>query len=109
LAQVALDKKLPEHLSYGQIRNGLTAILKNIYKHDLYDQYGWLILGFTSTDQGNMADTYTNAGSLYEASLSFLPLGLPADDEFWTSKSEELTSQRAFSGKKFPKDYQVKY
>lgn len=109
LAQVALDKKLPEHLSYGQIRNGLTAILKNIYKHDLYDQYGWLILGFTSTDQGNMADTYTNAGSLYEASLSFLPLGLPADDEFWTSKSEELTSQRAFSGKKFPKDYHVKY
>lgn len=109
LAQVALDKKLPENLSYGQIRNGLTAILKNIYKHDLYDQYGWLILGFTSKEQGNIADTYTNTGSLYEATLSFLPLGLPADDEFWTASSEELTSQRAFSGKKFPKDYQVKY
>ncbi len=109
LAQVALDKKIPENLSYGQIRNGLTAILKNIYKHDLYDQYGWLILGFTSKEQGNIADTYTNTGSLYEATLSFLPLGLPADDEFWTASSEELTSQRAFSGKKFPKDYQVKY
>lgn len=109
LAQVALDKKLPENLSYGQIRNGLTAILKSIYKHDLYDQFGWLILGFTSKEQGNIADTYTNTGSLYEATLSFLPLGLPADDEFWTAASEELTSQRAFSGKKFPKDYQVKY
>lgn len=109
LAQVALDKKIPEGISYGQIRAGLTAILKNIYKFDLYDKHGWLILGFTTSEQGNIADTYTNAGSLYEASLSFLPLGLPADDEFWISDPEDWTSKKAFSGKKFPKDYQVKY
>lgn len=109
LAQVALDKNIPEGISYGQIRAGLTAILKNIYKFDLYDKHGWLILGFTTSEQGNIADTYTNAGSLYEASLSFLPLGLPADDEFWISEPEDWTSKKAFSGKKFPKDYQVKY
>jgi len=109
LASIALDKKLPEELKAGQVRAALTAVLKHIYNNDIYDKYGWLVLGLTSANQGNLADTYTNVGSLYEASLSFIALGLPANDEFWTSKSEKWTSQKAFSGEKFPKDYYVTY
>lgn len=109
LAAVALDRKLPEDLKPGQVRAALTAVLKNIYTHNLYDQYGWLVLGFTSADQGNLADSYTNVGSLYEASLSFLALGLPADDVFWTSPAEPWTSQKAFTGKEFTRDYYVTY
>ena len=109
LAQVALEKKLPKDLKPGQVRAGLTAIMKNIYQHNIYDKHGWLVLGFTSDKQGNLADYYTNVGSLYEASLAFLPLGLPASDEFWSSPAEKWTSQKAFSGEVFPKDYYVTY
>ncbi len=109
LAAVALDKKLPKNLTPAQVRCAMTAMLKKIYTHDLYDQHGWLVLGFTSAQQGNIADSYTNSGSLYEASLSFLVLGLPETDEFWSSKPEPWTSQKAYSGQKFPKDYHVTY
>jgi len=46
---------------------------------------------------------------MYVASLSFLPLGLPADDEFWVCKPEPWTSQKIWKGDPFPKDYYVKY
>ncbi|MFZ4262800.1 DUF2264 domain-containing protein [Sphingobacterium sp. HJSM2_6] len=109
LAAVALDNKLPESLSPAQVRCAMTAMLKNIYNHELYDQHGWLVLGLTSANQGNIADSYTNSGSLYEASLSFIALGLPETDPFWSSKPEQWTSQKAFSGQKFPRDYYVTY
>lgn len=109
LAAVALDKKLPKTLKPGQVRAAMTAMLKKIYSHDIYDKYGWLVLGLTSAKQGNIADSYTNVGSLYEASLSFVALGLPENDEFWSSKPEPWTSQKAFSGEIFPRDYYVTY
>ncbi len=109
LAAVALDKKLPEDLKPGQVRAAMTAMLKKIYNHNIYDKYGWLVLGLTSDQQGNIADSYTNVGSLYEASLSFIALGLPETDDFWTSEPEPWTSQKAFSGQKFPRDYYVTY
>ena len=109
LSAVALDKKLPATLKPSQVRGAMTAMLKKIYSHDIFDKYGWLVLGLTSPQQGNIADSYTNTGSLYEASLSFLALGLPADDEFWVAQAEPWTSQKAFSGQKFPKDYYVTY
>lgn len=48
---------------------------------------------------------YTNNGSLYLASLAFLPLGLSADHPFWTSPSESWTSKKAWEGEEFPKDH----
>jgi hypothetical protein len=66
-------------------------------------------MGVVGGQQQNLADYYTNAGSMYVASLSFLPLGLQADDEFWTCKPEKWTSQKVFAGEAFPKDYYVTY
>lgn len=36
---------------------------------------------------------------------AFLPLGLPADDPFWTSEAEDWTSKKAWEGKDFPRDH----
>jgi hypothetical protein len=52
-----------------------------------------------------VADWYTNNGSLYMTSLAFMPLGLPADDPFWTDAPEKWTSKKAWEGDDFPKDH----
>ncbi|MCY4779293.1 DUF2264 domain-containing protein [Sphingobacterium sp. UT-1RO-CII-1] len=109
LASVALDGKLPADISKGQVRAGLTAVLKHTYKKDPFDSLGWLHIGYVGDRQQDLGDSYTNAGSLYMASLSFLPLGLPATDDFWTCAPEKWTSQKVFDGDPFPKDYVVSY
>jgi hypothetical protein len=96
---------LPKTMTNGQVRNALTSVMKRMFSNeDNYNKEGYLQLGFVG-HQPNLADYYTNAGSLYITSLVFLPLGLPADHEFWTSPAEEWTSQKAWSGKPFLKDY----
>jgi hypothetical protein len=69
-----------------------------------FSKEGYLQLGFVG-HLPEVADVYTNAGSLYITSLVFLPLGLPADHSFWTSAPEKWTSQKAWNGEPFPKDY----
>jgi len=109
LAQLILDQKLPADLSNGQLRAALTAVKKRIYVPNTYTKEGWLRMGLVGDQQQNLADYYTNAGSMYVASLSFLPLGLPADHDFWTCASEPWTSQQIFAGRQFAKDYYVTY
>ena len=55
--------------------------------------------------QPHISDWYTNNGSLYMASLAFLPLGLPADHPFWTDAPQAWTSKKAWGGEEFPKDH----
>lgn len=43
------------------------------------------------------------------ATLSFLPLGLPADNAFWTDPAEDWTSKKAWKGEQLHKDYKVEY
>ncbi len=96
---------LPTTMTNGQVRNALTSVMKRMFSNeDNYNEEGYLQLGFVG-HQPNLADYYTNAGSLYITSLVFLPLGLPASHEFWTSPADEWTSQKAWSGKPFLKDY----
>lgn len=96
---------LPKHLSYGGIRNALTSVMKRMFSIEgNFNEGGFLQLGFVG-HQPNLADYYTNNGSLYMTSLVFLPLGLSPEHPFWTSPAEEWTSQKAWSGKPFAKDY----
>ena len=69
-----------------------------------FNEGGFLTIGFAGR-QPNIADWYTNNGSLYMTSLSFLPLGLPATHPFWTDAQQPWTSQKAWSGQPFPKDH----
>jgi len=105
LALAAWKYGMPKNLSYGQVRNALTSVMKRMFSVEgNFNSAGFLQLGFVG-HQPELADYYTNNGSLYLTSLVYLPLGLPADHAFWTSPAEEWTSQKAWSGKAFPKDY----
>lgn len=96
---------LPRGMTEGQVRNALTSVMKRMFSIEgNFDKKGFLQLGFVG-HQPNLADYYTNTGSLYMTSLVFLPLGLAPEHFFWTSPAEEWTSQKAWSGKFFPKDY----
>lgn len=105
LAQLAWRKQLPEQLHNGQVRAALTAVAKNMfYKANNFNKGGFLTIGFMG-NHPDVADVYTNNGSLYMTTLAFLPLGLPADDPFWTDPAEKWTSKKAWEGDDFPKDH----
>ncbi len=105
LALLAWRQWLPEELSNGQVRSAMTAVIKRMFG-DMrnFNEKGYLTLGFNGA-QPNISDSYTNNGSLYLASLAFLPLGLPADHPFWTDPAEKWTSKKAWEGDDFPKDH----
>lgn len=97
--------ELPKSLTYGQVRNALTSVMKRMFSQEgIFGKDDFLQLGFAGHQPG-IADYYTNNGSMYITSLGFLPLGLPANHPFWTSPPEEWTSQKAWGGKPFPRDY----
>jgi len=119
LAMMAWQKRLPEQLSNGQVRAAITAVMKRMYAADLYElglsatpantptnfnKGGFLTIGFVGSHP-NVADVYTNNGSLYMTTLAFLPLGLPADDPFWTDPAQPWTSKKAWEAEDFPKDH----
>ena len=109
LAKLALENALPEDVSPPQVRCALTAVMKNVFIPATFAAGGWLQLGLVGDKQQNIADSYSNTGSLYITSLAFLPLGLPASHEFWSGPFTEWTQRKAWSGKPFKKDYAVNY
>ena len=105
LALMAWYKELPAGVTPAQVRCGLTAVLKRMFASgNNFNEGGFLTIGFTGS-QPNIADWYTNNGSLYMTSLAFLPLGLPASDAFWTDAPQDWTSKKAWSEQPFPKDH----
>lgn len=116
LAMMAWKQTLPKELTNGQVRSALTAVMHRMYDQQRqsakgearpdknYNEGGFLTIGFCG-HQPDVADWYTNNGSLYMTSLSFMPLGLPADHPFWTSEAEPWTQVKAWNGQSFPKDH----
>lgn len=105
LALAAWKYGLPATITNGQMRNALTTVMKNMFSVEgNFGKEGFLQLGFVG-HQPNLADYYTNNGSLYMTALVFLPLGLSADHPFWTEPAENWTQRKAWSGQPFPKDY----
>lgn len=105
LALLSWRQMLPKELSNGQVRAAMTAVIKRMFfdNHN-FNEKGFLTLGFNGK-QPNISDWYTNNGSLYMASLAFLPLGLPVDHPFWTDAPQSWTSKKAWEGEDFPKDH----
>lgn len=117
LAQLAWRKQLPLELHNGQVRAAITAVANRMFYGQVenpeqsakalsknYNEGGFLTIGFVGPHP-NVADWYTNNGSLYLTSLAFLPLGLPETDPFWTAQAEKWTSKKAWEGDDFPKDH----
>lgn len=107
LAQVALRKELPLYIEPGQVRCALTAVMKRQLLPETFDKDGWLTLGVCG-HQPELADSYVSTGSTYLCAFVFLPLGLPADDPFWSQPPVEWSSQRIWSGKSMRRDGSIK-
>ncbi len=97
LSHVSLMEKLPLHIEPAQVRCALTAVLKRQLVPETFDKNGWLTIGFCG-HQPSVAERYVSTGSLYVCNLVFLPLGLPADNPFWTAPAAQWSSQRAWGG-----------
>jgi len=109
LALLAWQKRLPASLPEGQVRAVLHAVHQAVWRHPSnFTADGFLTLGFAGHNP-QLADWYSNNGSMYIAATSLLTLGLPADDSYWRAPAQEWTQQRAWSGKPFAKDYAVDY
>jgi hypothetical protein len=109
LSLLSLENKLPEHIKPAQVRSALTAVMKRMFTNqDVFDKQGWLTLGYAG-HQPNIAEGYSNTGSMYITSLVFLPLGLPATDTFWTAPYTQWSSAKAWSGKPFKQDHAVDF
>ncbi|MCH5237585.1 MAG: DUF2264 domain-containing protein [Muribaculaceae bacterium] len=105
LALLAWYDDLPAGLTPAQVRNALTSVMHSMFDgKENFNEGGFLTIGFVGR-QPNIADWYTNNGSLYMTSLSLLPLGLPPVHPFWSDAQKPTTNQKAWSGNPFPKDH----
>lgn len=105
LAMLAWKEQLPSGLTNAQVRAALTAVMHKMFDgKENFNDAGFLTIGFTGR-QPNIADWYTNNGSLYLTSLAFLPLGLPATHPFWTDAPQPWTNLKAWNSEPFPKDH----
>ena len=109
LGLLAWRKQLPASLPEGQVRAALHAVHKAVWSEPSnFTKDGFLTIGFVG-HQPELGDWYSNNGSMYIASASFLALGLPENDSYWTAPAQDWTQKKAFAGRKFAKDYPVKY
>jgi len=109
LALLAWRKQLPASLPEGQVRAAMQAVHEAVWTDPTnFTPDGWLTLGFVG-HHPELADIYSNNGSMYIASESLLALGLPPGDAYWTSPALDWTQKKAFAGRAFPKDYAVGY
>lgn len=98
LAQASLLHLLPSRIAPAQVRCALTAVIRRQLKSPRnFDEKGWLRVGFTG-DQGDMAESYINTGSVYLCTMGLLALGLPATDPFWAGSFAEWTNLKAWQG-----------
>lgn len=104
LALAAWKYGLPEGINNGQIRSALSVIMRNMFSIEgNFNDRNFLRIGFAG-HQPELANYYTNNGSLYMTALVFMPLALPATHSFWSDQATEWTSQKAWNGKSFPID-----
>lgn len=109
LSQAALLRILPATISPGQVRSALTQVLRTQFQgNQNFLQGNWLAVGINGSQLG-ASENYVDTGGLYLCCEVFLPLGLPANDQFWTSPYEEWTSLKAWNGGQITKDETIDF
>ncbi len=107
LAEMALRHDLPEGVHPAQVRCAMTAVMtRMIAAQGTFDGKGWLTVGFAG-HQPAVGENYISTGSCYLCSAAWLPLGLPASDEFWSAPAEPWTAQKAWSGVNLKNDHAI--
>lgn len=108
LAQMGLRKQLPDSLPPTQVRSALTAVINKVMEAPgNFDKDGWLKIGLFGS-QPALGERYISTGSLYLCTAVFLPLGLPANDLFWSGDSANWSSRKIWSGENLPADSALK-
>ena len=109
LSQASLLNILPNNISHSQVRCALTKVLSKQFENNQnFNENGWLTIGLNG-NQAEIADKKINTGSLYLCCAIFLPLGLKADDLFWTKPFEEWTSLKAWNGHQVQPDQSIDF
>ena len=109
LANEARLKMLPKEITPAHARCVLGAIIKRtLGDASNFDKGGWLTIGL-SGHQPNLAEDYISTGSLYLCTAAFLPLGLPAQDEFWSSAPVPWTAKKIWDGQDMHADGALKF
>lgn len=104
LGQLALGHRLPAELPPAQVRCAMSAAIARLSEAPgAFDEAGWLRIGWCG-HQPSLAEPYISTGSLYLCAAGLLPLGLPADDPFWSGPPVAWTSARAYAGEDLPPD-----
>ncbi len=101
---------LPNRLSYGQVRSGLNAVIQNMFQNEkikIVDEHGFLTFGFSGF-QSEIADEYSNSGSIYFALLIFMPLGLNENHIFWSSNEEDWSQKKLYNGNSINRDKSIR-
>jgi hypothetical protein len=107
LAEMSLRRDLPEGVAPAQVRAAMTAVMNRMIKAPgTFDSKGWLTIGFAG-HQPEIGEGYISTGSLYLCSAAWLPLGLPATDEFWSAPALPWTAKKAWSGVDIPTDHAI--
>lgn len=105
LGQMALRYDLPAGVSPAQVRCGMAAVTRRMMNAaGTFDKEGWLTIGFAG-HQPFIGEAYISTGSAYLCSAGLLPLGLPAEDPFWSAPPEDWTAKRLWSGGEAPIDH----
>lgn len=105
LAEVALRGMLPEEIAPEQVRGALTAVMrKTLLAANTFDAKGWLRIGLAGHQPG-LGETYISTGSLYLCTAAFLPLGLPAEDRFWSGAATGWSAVKVWGGADFKADH----
>jgi hypothetical protein len=108
IAQLALKQKLPLSLSPAKVRCAMWAVIsRTLQAPSTFDASGWLNIGLCG-NQPSLAENYVSTGSMYIASLAFLPLGLPPEASFWSDPDTLFTSQLVYSGLDITPDMALK-
>jgi hypothetical protein len=107
LAKLALADALPSPIQPAQVRCALTAVFKRVFVPSTFTAQNLLTLGFIGKQQAQIADGYSNTGSMYITSFAFLPLGLPASHPFWAAPFTSWTQKKAWNGEPFEKDHAI--
>lgn len=107
LALLSWRKALPESISEGRVRAALSAVHRRIFASPgNFNAEGYLSIGFCG-HQPEIADVYSNNGSMYITTESMLAMGLPASDSFWTAPAEDWTAKRAYANQNFKRDHAI--
>lgn len=108
LSQIALLKKLPATIQPAQVRSALSLVIYRLTEASgTFDSKGWLNSGLFGS-QPDIAEYYITTGSLYLCTTGLLPLGLPANDRFWTDPAKDWTSVKVWKGVDLPSDHAYK-